>query len=353
MPLRIKIGDQGAPSSQLMNSPTHERLLELNDRLLRPLITADTDEKRAQEVERILIDVAVPAARRVIGKFSLQEWRIGADESEDIISSISIRVLQKLRVVAMFEEEAIERFEDYVEILAQHSIYDYLRKRFPSRSRLRNRLRYLFARDPRFAMWSTASGMVIGLRAWHGSTDVLASLEGIHPSPLPGDPKHPAQAVETLLRHAGRPLRLETLVSRLCEIWNVDDVHHLAAVEPLEAPVVTRFETRQSLGILWEEIGDLPPLQRCALLLNLRESEGMDAITLFIGLGVATIEAIASAAGMTAEALAHIWSELPLDDLTIAGRLGITRQQVINLRKSARERLTRRLARRDNGKRKA
>jgi hypothetical protein len=34
---------------------------------------------------------------------------------------------------------------------------------------------------------------------------------------------------------------------------------------------------------------------------------------------------------------------LPLDDATIAGLLGLTRQQVINLRKSARERLARRL----------
>jgi hypothetical protein len=40
-----------------------------------------------------------------------------------------------------------------------------------------------------------------------------------------------------------------------------------------------------------------------------------------------------------------LWKELPLDDLTIAGRLGATRQQVINLRKSARARLVRRLGR--------
>ena len=38
---------------------------------------------------------------------------------------------------------------------------------------------------------------------------------------------------------------------------------------------------------------------------------------------------------------------LPLDDLRVAERFGITRQQVINLRKSARERLGRRLAMRE------
>ena len=335
-----------------MNSSTHERLLELNDRLLRPLITAETDQRRSEEVERVLVDVAVPVARRVIERFSLEEWRIDADEREDIVSSIAIRVLQKLRVVAFFEEEAIERFADYVEVLAQHSIYDYLRKRFPARSRLRNRLRYLFAHDPRFAMWPTSGGMVTGLRAWRGSTDVRASLDGITIPPRIGDQRRPAAAVEALLRRSGRAVRLEVLVSRLCEIWDIDDARRLDAAEAVEAPGVTRFETRQSLGILWEEIRDLPPLQRVALLLNLREPGGMDAVTLFIGLGVATIDAIASTAGMTADGLAEIWNELPLDDLTIAGRLGVTRQQVINLRKSARERLARRLVKRAkaNGK---
>jgi DNA-binding transcriptional regulator LsrR (DeoR family) len=46
---------------------------------------------------------------------------------------------------------------------------------------------------------------------------------------------------------------------------------------------------------------------------------------------------------MSAEKFASIYVELPLDDATIAEHLGIPRQQVINLRLSARERLTRRM----------
>ena len=38
-----------------------------------------------------------------------------------------------------------------------------------------------------------------------------------------------------------------------------------------------------------------------------------------------------------------IWTELPLEDVRIADLLGLTRQQVINARKSGRERLARRL----------
>ena len=53
---------------------------------------------------------------------------------------------------------------------------------------------------------------------------------------------------------------------------------------------------------------------------------------------------IAEVIGIPAEELAALWSRLPLNDLEIATRLDLSRQQVINLRKSARQRLTRRLA---------
>jgi predicted DNA-binding protein (UPF0251 family) len=46
---------------------------------------------------------------------------------------------------------------------------------------------------------------------------------------------------------------------------------------------------------------------------------------------------------LSTEELAALWNDLPLEDLRIAEMLGISRQQVINLRKSARHRLARRV----------
>ena len=57
-----------------------------------------------------------------------------------------------------------------------------------------------------------------------------------------------------------------------------------------------------------------------------------------LALGGLTLENL-----LRAEELAGMWNSLPLDDRGIAERLGITRQQVINLRKSARARLARRM----------
>jgi hypothetical protein len=53
---------------------------------------------------------------------------------------------------------------------------------------------------------------------------------------------------------------------------------------------------------------------------------------------------------MPAQEFAKLWNNLPLEDTTIAQNLGVTRQQVINLRKSARERLARRMSALDTEK---
>ncbi|MBD0373607.1 MAG: hypothetical protein ICV60_22425, partial [Pyrinomonadaceae bacterium] len=94
---------------------------------------------------------------------------------------------------------------------------------------------------------------------------------------------------------------------------------------------------------LWTEVAALPPLQRSALLLNLRDAQGGSVIAFIPHLGIASKQEMAEVLSMSAEQFSALWNELPLDDASIARLLGVTRQQVINLRKTARERLARRM----------
>jgi len=103
------------------------------------------------------------------------------------------------------------------------------------------------------------------------------------------------------------------------------------------------FERRSYLSLLWQEIRQLPQRQAAALILHLRDGHGRDAASLLPLTGTASLREIAGTLGLAPEKLAEIWNRLPLEDSTIAGLLQVTRQQVINLRKSARERLTRRM----------
>src|SRR5437868_5321680 len=98
----------------------------------------------------------------------------------------------------------------------------------------------------------------------------------------------------------------------------------------------TRHESLQALSRLWTEVLELRPPQRKVLLLNLRDDEGSSALNLLVLTGVASIETIAHSLELRPSDLKTIWQELPLDDERIALMIGVTRQQVINLRRSAR-----------------
>jgi RNA polymerase sigma factor (sigma-70 family) len=109
------------------------------------------------------------------------------------------------------------------------------------------------------------------------------------------------------------------------------------------ASVESSLVYRSALLAVWREIDLLPPRQRIALLLGLRDENGSAIASLLILLRIATFDELAAAVELGRDELAAIWDQLPLPDLVIAERLGLTRQQVINLRKSARDRLGRRL----------
>ncbi|MGE3340292.1 MAG: hypothetical protein AB7N54_21040, partial [Alphaproteobacteria bacterium] len=70
---------------------------------------------------------------------------------------------------------------------------------------------------------------------------------------------------------------------------------------------------------------------------------GSSVLQMLPATGVVAREGIAAALDLDPRDLDVLWPVLPVDDETIATRLGLTRQQVINLRKAGRARLARRL----------
>jgi hypothetical protein len=105
------------------------------------------------------------------------------------------------------------------------------------------------------------------------------------------------------------------------------------------------LEQQSHLRQLWQELRLLPRGQRVAVLLNLRGADGEEMLSFLPLIGIAAIAEIAQVLEMPAQKLAEMWNDLPWSDQRIADLLGITRQQVINLRKSGRERLLRRMRR--------
>jgi len=156
-----------------------------------------------------------------------------------------------------------------------------------------------------------------------------------------------------LFERSGRPLVFDEVVKIAAETWHIHDPPAESIdtggserdypFTSSEARVDLALEQRLFFEQVWLEVCQLPVLQRVALLLNLRDSRDGGVISFLPFLGVASKEELARLLEMPYADFQKVWNELPLDDSRIAQMFGITRQQVINLRKTARERLARKM----------
>lgn len=323
-----------------------DRLRDLNDPALWPLVDASGEQGREEVIAVLVTRCARPLIETVLKRFRRTEPDVQTEDLEEISSLVVLRLIRKLRAAAVYEDHAIAVFHSYVSALAHNACHDFRRLRYPERYRLKRNLRYIMGRHAAFALWETPEDVVAGLAQWRGSAPGPAG-DPFAATKIMRDRARPAEALQAVFERIGHPVAFESLLDLVAELWDVRDV----VVERDEFPPDERsdqlsvLEQRQSLERLWREILELPQNQRAALLLNLRDSTGANALALFVLLQIADAAEVARVTGLTPCELNEIWCDLPLDDLTIAARLGLTRQQIINLRKSARLRLSRRMAR--------
>lgn len=308
----------------------HERditgLLAANDPLLGPLIAAERDDTRRHALEAVLVRHARPVAQKVLAQHRDADRVLGRDEAEDIVSTVMLRLVRKLQNVPFDESGAVARLGDFTATLTFNTIYDFMRSRFPEWTHLKNRVRYVLTRDRRFVTWNVPAGNVCALQQW--------LVSGVAPVPPPEeswrglDRDRPADAIATILQFSGGPLLIDDMVRSLARTWNITDVPADVDIDQLghAATHATELESRSELEALWREINELRAPQRAALLLNLRDVDGGNAIALFAMIGIATLDQIAGAIEFPLTEIAAMWDRLPLDDLEIAAILGVKRQ---------------------------
>jgi RNA polymerase sigma factor (sigma-70 family) len=319
----------------IMRADRDERIA-VNDRRLARLVREEgVDADR--EIARILTDDARPLVRRVVSRYTKSGRLLTAEDAEDVAATVDVRLVEKLRAVASDRGDSISDLHSYVATVAHNTVNDFLRKRFPEHARLKKRVRYLLAHDGRFAVWLTAAGPAGGLAEWKGREDVLDAL----PPSMTGAN---ADAVEEVFRSGGKPVLVDMLVTLFDDGSASESVPIDDAADQM-VPTDERLEDREAVRVLWLEIRQLPAMQRRALLLNLRYDGELDSLSVLLLSGIAGIGELAVALEMSERELAAIWNDLPYDDQRVAALLGVTRQQVINLRKAARARLARRLRR--------
>lgn len=327
------------------------------DQVLREYAQSQDAAAAERLLESLIVDHAQAGIRKIVSYKLAFQGALEAQDVEDVASEVLVELISRLRAVrGGTAETEIGSFSGYTAVAAYHACNEYLRRKYPNRHRLKARLRYLLSTEKRLAIWEDPrSEWLCGLKRWQSAAMAPVSAARVHrwteelaDLPYGRDALHPADLVARIFERLGAPLELDDLVAIVGQIWGVEDAPAApeSAAREMESGADdpgARLDLRRWMAELWSQIRELPQPQRAALLLNLRCSAENAAVGLFPLTGVASIREIAQALEWTAEELAAIWNRLPLDDLAIAERLGVTRQRVINLRKSARERLSRRM----------
>lgn len=329
------------------------------DPLLQPFVEAEDDSEAERQLSILIECHALPLARTIAGRklraYGAGHARGGSDAMDDVVADAMATLVERLNAArADSESPPIGRFISYAATVIHSACAHHVRRRYPERTRLKNRLRYVFGTDQRLALWTDDSDDAIcGLAGWRGRApdqDARRRLRDLTERGA-GWPAAPPAALAAkaagILETIGGPVEFDLLVaaaaaaSGLIEPREGYDPDTVAA--PMPSPEV-HIDQRRFLARVWREIGELPVRQRTALLLNLRDATGAGLLWLLPITGIATIADIARVLDLPVPEFARLWREIPLDDAAIGARMGCTRQQVINLRMSARKRLSNRVA---------
>jgi predicted DNA-binding protein (UPF0251 family) len=343
--------------------------VERSDPLLQPFLQAAD----ATTAERLLAEVIQDHADPVINRIIKSKMRVSLDAANgdrlnqdalDMAGDLRATLISDLRAIQTDpSQKPIGSFRDYVAIKTYSACADYFREKNPRRWRLKNLLRYQLRQNPRFALWKVDNNYwCAGFSEWRDTKDFGNLLK---PLPPPKSIRErlllksnqsaaAAEFLQFIFEESGHPIQFERVVSLAADVWRITDFPTESIDDPDQKeikqvanpspPVDLLFEQRAYLEKLWSELCELPVLQRVALLFNLRDAQGGSAIFFLPHLGIASKGQIAAALAFDEPDFERLWIHLPLEDAEIAERLKITRQQVINLRKTARERLARRMS---------
>jgi len=288
--------------------------------------------QRDSIVESVVVDRAIPVIDTVLRR-RCRDWAAGRGMLDDLRGEVVVRLLRRLRETSDEAAAPIENLEGYVAGIASRVIDDAIRVSCPEWTRLKHRVRYLVTHDARFRLLADDDRPIVSLTRTGGVRMRTTAAEKL------------AIKVVELLRTTGDQLALDDVVSALAESSGISDrvtpwENQFAASDP-----AALLESADELRMLWREIAALPPRQRAALLLHARDSGGESVLRLLSAASLVSSRDVASALEVPKHDLGTLLRELPLSDSVIARRLGVTVQQVINLRKAARDRLARRLSR--------
>src|SRR5215217_2086064 len=140
------------------------------DALLEPLLTATTDDHADQLLSQLITGHAEPVIKGVI-RFKLRfnsHQETQRAEADDLHQDVVLQLVMQLqRFRKLPATHPITDVRGMAAIIAHRTCARWMRRQFPERHALKNRLHYLLTRQRGFAIWGDDNGKPLaGFSAW-------------------------------------------------------------------------------------------------------------------------------------------------------------------------------------------
>lgn len=338
---------------------------EKNDPLIDRCLLINEGSSRKSCLDHLIESIVHPLAKSIVSR------RMGygshhKDDAEDVEMTAVAKVAKKLvELSSLPEGKPIKDLKSYTAVVAHSTFSGYLRERHPRRALLYVQVKSAIDRQNGLARWPSKNGVeTAGFEAWRGEqaaqysrvNRLLESPENsIDEALSPESAKDLglSTTIAKVLNWIGGPLELDVLVTALEAVIPAQglvtrsDESEIENHPDRQKDPTDLHDLRTRLLAAWEEIQQLPPLQRKALILNAASPNGDCTVFLYKLLGV-TSSQLCECLEISESELLELEERLPMQDGEIASMLGIRVDQVIGLRRAARERLARRLKNREN-----
>src|SRR4029079_13931782 len=132
--------------------------------------------------------------------------------------------------------EVIQSFRSYDAVTALNACHDYLRRKYPQRCSLENKLRYLLVRGQEFGLWQSENhGWLCGFIRWKNDihSPTTASITRLRENPRAFLPAwisnadvrliNPNDLLAAVFSAVGHPIELSDLVTLMANLWDIRD----------------------------------------------------------------------------------------------------------------------------------
>lgn len=320
------------------------------------MLNVQANRMAESDIDYIIRTIADPLARLILTSrlnFTLGVFLTSPrqPDAEDLYQTVMLKVAGFLAGIDVKNRQLdIEEIRGYLARIIHNVCNDYLRQKYPERTRLKDRVRDILKRHSDFDLWNGLSGVVCGFKSQRGQAEsprvkVLLHDLAVYYNTVDSVGHEIRQLAKLnmpemlgeLFRWSDGPIDVDHLIHIISEIQGIKDRPHesidtIVYTVPLPATISNDgfdlIASQELLQKIWLALCELTLNQRRAYLYTQTDYDGQSLLHVIIQRQAVILSQIIQKLEITREELILLLNRVPMDTTLAAIELGTTNSMI-------------------------